>query len=218
MLRLIVLLLLLANGAFFAWSQGLLLSWGVGPVQQAEPQRLAQQIRPEALRIVGADEARRLEAAPAPVSRAPECLQTGPLPDIAADTLRAALQAWPAGSWTMEPATEPPRWIVYMGKYLTVENVNRKKAELRQLGISFENLSNPSLELGLSLGGFPSQAAATQHLDRLAERGVRTAKVVQERAEVRGQRLQFPALDDTLRPRLDELKPALNGAALRPCR
>jgi hypothetical protein len=35
MLRLFVLLLLLANAAFFAWSQGLLMAWGIGPPQQS---------------------------------------------------------------------------------------------------------------------------------------------------------------------------------------
>jgi hypothetical protein len=217
MLRLIVLLLLLANGAFFAWSQGLLLPLGIGPAQQSEPQRLAQQVRPEAMRIATAEEARRIEAS-APATRAPECLVAGPFEDAAAEPLRQVLQSWPAGAWTLEPVNEPARWIVYMGKYPTVENVNRKKAELRQLGISFETLSNPALELGLSLGGFATEAAAAQHLERLGERGVRTARVMQERPEARGQRLLLPALDDTLRARLDELQPALNGRALRPCR
>ncbi len=60
MLRLIVLLLLLANGGFYAWSQGLLLPLGVGPVQQSEPQRMEQQIKPEAVRMVNADEARMI--------------------------------------------------------------------------------------------------------------------------------------------------------------
>ena len=72
-----------------------------------------------------------------------------------------------------------------MGKYLTVENVARKKAELRQRGVSFEALSNPSLEPGLSLGGFATEVAAMQHLEVLSERGVRTARVVQERPEKR---------------------------------
>ncbi|MBI2769258.1 MAG: SPOR domain-containing protein [Burkholderiales bacterium] len=216
MLRLLVLLLLLANGAYFAWSQGLLASWGVAPLQQAEPQRLTQQIRPEAMRIASAEEAKRIETTPA--SKAPECLQAGPLDEAQATALKAALEPWPGGSWTIEASVEPARWIVYMGKYLTVENVNRKKAELRQLGISFESLSNPSLELGLSLGGFASQADATQQLNALAQRGVRTAKVVQERAEVKGQLLKLPAVDEALRPRLDELKPALGAANLRACR
>lgn len=217
MLRLIVLLLLLANGAFYAWSQGMLLPLGIGPAQQSEPQRLAQQVRPEALRIATAEEARRIEAS-APAARATECLVAGPLEDTAAEPLRQALQSWPAGAWTLEPVKEPARWIVYMGKYPAVENVNRKKAELRQLGVSFESLSNPALELGLSLGGFATEADAARHLERLGERGVRTARVVQERPEVNGQRLLLPALDDTLRARLDELRPALNGRTLRACR
>jgi len=214
MLRFIVFVLLLANGAYFAWSQGHLLRWGFGPAQQSEPQRLEQQVRPEALRVVSGAEARRLEAAPAP----PECLQAGPLEDSAAEALRQALQAWPGGSWSLEPQVEPARWIVYMGKYASLENLNRKKAELRQLGVSFESLANPALEPGLSLGGAATQQAANQLMERLAERGVRTARVTQERAEVRGQKLVLPALDDTLRGRVEEIRGLLNGKPLRACR
>ncbi|HYF43608.1 MAG TPA: SPOR domain-containing protein [Ramlibacter sp.] len=217
MLRLVVILLLLANGGFYAWSQGLLLPLGMGPAQQAEPQRLAQQVRPEAMRIATGDEAKRLEASAA-APRPAECMVAGPLDEAAAEPLRQALQSWPPSAWTLEPVTEPARWIVYMGKYAAVENVTRKKAELRQLGVSFETLSNPALELGLSLGGFATEGAANQHLERLAERGVRTARVVQERPELRGQRLLLPALDEGLRARLDELRPLLNGRPLRPCR
>ena len=218
MLRLLVLLLLLANGGYFAWSQGLLLPWGVGPAQQSEPQRLAQQVRPEALRVLKSDEARRIEASAGSAPKPPECLQAGLLDDTQAGALRSALDGWPSGSWSLEPATEPPRWIVYMGKYLTQDNVVRKKGELRQLGVSFENLGNPTLEPGLSLGGYPSEAEANRQLEALAQRGVRTAKVVQERPEQKGQRLLLPAVDDALRPRLDDLKTALAGKPLRPCR
>ncbi len=218
MLRLLVLILLLGNGAYFAWSTGLLRSYGFAPLQQAEPQRLTQQIRPEALRVLGTEEVRRIETAATATARPPECLQAGLFDEAQATQLRPLLEALPSGSWVLEGAVEPARWIVYMGKYLTVENVNRKKAELRQLGVSFENLSNASLEPGLSLGGFPTQAAANDQLNALAKSGVRTAKVVQERAEQRGQLLKFAAVDDALRPRLDEIKPALNGKTLRSCR
>jgi len=216
MLRLIVLALLLANAAYFAWSQNLLAPWGIAPAQQSEPHRLDQQIKPQALRILSNEEARRIEVAG--TTRPPECLQSGPMEDAQAVGLRAALESWPAGSWTLEPGVEPPRWLVYMGKYLAVENVTRKKAELRQMGVFFEALANPSLEPGLSLGGFATEAEAVRQLEVLSQRGVRTAKVVQERPEVRGQVLKLPALDDALRARLDELKPALAGKTLRPCR
>jgi hypothetical protein len=216
MLRLIVLVLALANAAYFAWSQGLLASWGIAPAQQSEPQRLEQQIKPQALRVLAVDEARRVELAAAVKSA--ECLQAGPLEEAQLPAVKQVLDAWPVNAWTLEPAVEPPRWIVYMGKYLTVDNVNRKKSELRQMGISFEPLSNPALEPGLSLGGFASQQEATAQMEVLAQRGVRTAKVVQERPEVRGQLLKLPAVDDLVRARLDDLKPALAGKPLRACR
>jgi hypothetical protein len=218
MLRLIVLVLLLANGGYFAWSQGLLLPWGLGPAQQSEPQRLAQQVRPEAVRLLRADELRRVETAAAQAPRPPECLATAPLDEAQVAPLRTVLESWPAGSWSFEPVLEPARWIVYMGRYAGVEQVARKRAELRQLGISFESLSNPEMEPGLSLGSYPSEAAATQQLQALADRGVRTARVVQERPEQRGQRLVLPAVDDNLRPRLADLAAPLNAKTLRPCR
>jgi hypothetical protein len=52
MLRLLVLVLLLANAAYFAWTRNLLAPYGYAPATQSEPQRLAQQIRPEAMRIL----------------------------------------------------------------------------------------------------------------------------------------------------------------------
>ena len=216
MLRLAVLVLILANAAYFAWSQHLLAPWGLAPAQQSEPQRLAQQIKPQAVRILSAEEARRLDTA-APPARG-DCLQVGPLDDAQAAALKQAMQPWPSGSWSMEPVVEPPRWIVYMGKFPGADSVARKKAELRQLGVSFEPLADPDLEPGVSLGGYASEAEANRQREVLAERGVRSARVVQERAEVRGQMLRLAALDDSLRARLDELKAGLGAKSLRACR
>ncbi|HVZ47030.1 MAG TPA: SPOR domain-containing protein [Ramlibacter sp.] len=218
MRRLIVLVLLLANAAFFAWSQGMLLAWGFGPAQQSEPQRIAQQIQPESIRILKPDEAKRVDAA-VQAARPPDCMQAGPLDDSQVAALRSALDSWPAGSYSIDPMVEPARWIVYMGKYASADLVAHKKAELRQLGITFEAIANPALEPGLSLGGYASEAEAKKQLDTLAQRGVRTAKVVQEHPEVKGQKLTLAALDDALRSRLDELKPALGAkSALKACR
>ena len=217
MLRLAVLLLLLANAGYYAWAQGFLLPFGWGPAQQSEPQRLGQQVRPEAIRVMRPEETRRAEAA-ATVARPAECLQASALDDAQVEALRPLLEPWPSGSWNLEPVVEPARWIAYMGKYSSPEQVARKRTELRQLGISFEPLSNASLEPGLSLGGFASESEAKKYVDQLADKGVRTAKVVQERPELRGQKLVLPAVDDTLRARLEELRPALTGKSLRPCR
>ena len=62
MLRLIVLALLLLNAGYYAWSHGMLRTYGFAPAQQAEPQRVAQQIQPQLLRVLTGDEARKADA------------------------------------------------------------------------------------------------------------------------------------------------------------
>ncbi len=219
MLKLIVALLLLANAAFFVWSQGFLRAWDFAPKQQTEPERIAQQINPDAIRLLKPDEARRLDVAATVVAKPLECLQAGAFDDIQATVLRKSLEAsLPVGSWVLEPMREAPRWIVYMGKYPNADALAKKRNELAALNLKLEALTNPSLELGFSLGSFETQTAATNALNTLTKRGVRTARVVQERAELRGTNLKLSAVDDALSGRLDEMKAALAGKALRACK
>ena len=236
MLRVLVLLLGLLNGVFYAWAQGWLAPWGFSGAPQTEPQRLAQQLRPEALRILGPASA---ASAPGPVTPDPApaspvagaasgtasaaaatvCLQAGVFDAAQAERLRAALQAaLPAGGWHLEPAVEGARWIVYMGRYADAQAVARKRAELRALNIGAEAPRNPQLEPGLSLGAYPSEAAARTALDQFASRGVRTARVTLEQPERPGQQLRIDALDASRRGAVEQaLGPALAGKALTPC-
>lgn len=230
MLRLLVLLLALANVAYFAWSQGALAPLGMAPSVQTEPQRLATQIRPEAIRLLTADEARQIEnsgtaarpangaSAAAAEAAAPECLQAGLFNEQQTTALRASLEkTLPAGSWQFESSIEPARWIVYMGKYTTEDVLAKKRSELRQLGVAFRSVNNEALAPGLALASFAQQADADKELARIATKGVRTARVVQERAEARGQILKLAPVDAALRAQLDALKPQLEGKLLRPC-
>lgn len=221
MLRLLALVLLLANAGYFAWTHGLLADYGYAPAAQAEPQRLAQQLRPQAMQLLTAADARQLENAPAPTAAAqpaPECLQAGLFTPEQSTALRTGLESTlPIGSWTLESGVEPGRWIVYMGKYTSEDALAKKRAELRGLGVSFEALVNSTLAPGLSLGHYGSQAEAERELTKAATRGVRTAKVVQERPEARGQMLKLPAADSTIKAKLDALKLQLAGKPLQAC-
>ena len=231
MLRLLVLLLVLANASYYAWSHGLLAAYGFAPTSQTEPQRLAQQIKPDALRILTPAEGRKLEGAlpampqsvasataTASTSTATECLQVGLFNEEQTVVLKERLvSALPAGSWTLDAVLEPARWLVYMGKYSSAEAVAKKKSELRGMGVSFAALSNASLEPGLSLGNFKTQADADAELARVAKKGVKTAKVIQDRAEQRGQKLKLPSVDAALRSQLDAIKPQLAGKAFQAC-
>jgi hypothetical protein len=219
MLRLFVLLLVLLNGLYFAWSQGLLQGLGLAPVQQSEPQRLLQQIRPNALHLLTQQEQGLPEAPPRVTSaRATECLQTGLFDEVQGVLLRRTLAAsLPANSWVLEAVETPARWIVYMGKFANTAELVSKRAQLASLNLKFEPLINPALAPGLSLGGFGTQAAANEALAALSLRGVRTARVLQERVEARGLLLRLPGVDEALRARLDGLTPVLAGNAWTPC-
>jgi hypothetical protein len=219
MLRFIVLLLILANGAYFAWAQGYLASIGLARAPQSEPQRLQAQIKPDAIRLLSPTEAKRVEAlAAAPPPKPPECLQSALLDERQLGAVRSAAASLPAGSFSLQEATEPARWIVYMGKYANADAMAKKKAELRVINVTYEPLRNPALEIGFAIGGWPTQSQANDALANLATRGVRTAKVVQEFPERKGQIIKLSAVDDTLRPQLEGIKTAVGAGGLVACK
>lgn len=218
MLRFFVLLLLLLNGLYFAWSHEYLRGYGFGPTQTAEPQRLSRQIRPEAIRILSVKELAD-ETVSAPTHAKPtECLQAGLFDERQTAALRLALKAsLPEGAWALTLETNPARWIVYMGKYPNTEALVKKRKELMALKLPIEPLSNATLEPGISLGGFETQAAADAALAALSQRGVKTAHVVLEHGVVTGSRLKLPEVDDALRARLSTLKPEVINKPLQAC-
>ena len=240
MLRLALIALLLANAGYYAWSHGLLKSWGLAPQEQAEPQRMNQQINPETLQILrvnpGKTAASAPSSAPTPgamppatvaeaASSAPpasnpgeagECLQAGVFDERQAAALRSAAAGLPAGSWVLDSTPVPGRWMVYMGRFEDLDALEKKRAELRARKVDHDRAGG-TLEYGLSLGRFSSSEAAERELANLAGRGVRTARVVQERPDTPGFTLRLPAVTDALRPQLEALRPALAGKPLRAC-
>ena len=90
MLRLILLLLLVANVGYGAWSQGWLAGIGWMPQDPAEPWRVTQQLRPEAIAL-GTNTAQ-----PAP---------TGAQPAVAPAPASSAAPSAPPPS----PQAEPPQ-------------------------------------------------------------------------------------------------------------
>jgi hypothetical protein len=105
-----------------------------------------------------------------------------------------------------------------MGKFPDAQAVAAKRVELTRLNLKLEPLTNPALEFGISLGAFETRGAAEVQLETLKQRGVRTARVVEERPEVRGTLLRITATEDVLKAHQDELKPALAGKPLRTCK
>ncbi|MDZ4399848.1 SPOR domain-containing protein [Hydrogenophaga sp.] len=258
MLKWAIWLLVLGNAGYFAWSQGYLDTLGLKPVEQREPQRMAQQVRPETLRLLNGPrpETAPVVSAPAPeapaavvvepplpapsvsepVAPAPApppsstvavaagsgpraCWQAGGFSNDQAELLRAelALLGLPASGFSFTEVRSGGRWIVYMGRYDNQQQVDRKKDELRALGVSFREINAPGLAPGLALGTYSTEAAAQQALQQAERGGIRTAKVAQERAESQSVTVRLPAITDTQRAAIDGLGEAMAGKRLQRC-
>lgn len=230
MLRLAVIALLLANAAYYAYTQGWLRSAGLVTPEQAEPQRLQQQIRPETLKVLRAQGATNNPTPPPAPAVAPaadttaaapadagECLQAGVFDEKQATALRTAAASLPQGSWTLEPTPITGRWMIYMGRFDDQETLDKKRAELRARKVDFDRAGG-TLELGLSLGRFSTEEAAQRGLTTLNAQGVRTARVVLERQAAPGFVLKLPAVTDAQRQQwLATLRPAMAGKTLGSC-
>ncbi|MFN3829301.1 MAG: SPOR domain-containing protein [Tepidimonas ignava] len=239
MLRALVLLLLLANAALAAWQWGWLGAPPPAPVQAAsEPQRLAQQIEPERLRLLNPPGQGGPAAAPA-TPAAPEapppqpadtpapaegpapaehvarearrCWQLPPLPLDQAQALRrsAETQADLRGRHTETPGTLPVRWLVYIGP-LGEADLAARRAALRLQGLEHRTVEVPGTGSGLALGTFSTEDAARRALADAQQRGVRDARVVRERPPVNVLTLRWPDLTEA---ELARLRTALGAQA-----
>lgn len=260
MLRVAIWVLLLANAAYFAWTQGYLAPLGLAPEEQSEPQRLQSQVRPEALRLINTPKGgapTEPVAAPTPPPAAPDPVANGettpteatatvaepavaatptlattapkpPSPPTACwaaygftqaqvDALRTALSAsgLPRGGWQLNEVQLGGRWVVYMGRY-NAEQIERKKAELRGMGVAFREVSGP-LSPGLALGTYSSEASAEQALQDVVKKGVRSARVAQERDTTSAWNLRLPEITEAQRKTVVGLGAALAGKRLQSC-
>ena len=112
MLRLLILLLLLANATYLAWSQHWLADLGAwaAPARQHEPARAAQQIKPELVTLLDSaappTPATPDKAAPTPSLAAATQEPAAPEPTAAAAAPAAAAPA-PAAAHATTPSEEP---------------------------------------------------------------------------------------------------------------
>jgi hypothetical protein len=174
MLRALVVVLVVANLVFFGWTRGWLDGVvGVRARGDREPERLANQVRPESVVV--------LSAGGKAGAAAPSCLEAGPFDAGEIAAAEGALQSrLPAGAWSNVRSEKPGQWLVYMGSYPDRDTLLRKEAEIRGVRVEFEEVAVPGEgEYGLALGRFDERANAERALLQAQQRGIRTARVVQ---------------------------------------
>ena len=256
MLRLVVVVLLLANVLSWAYSDGLLGFMGLVPKAQREPQRMEQQVNPEKLRLLQPNSAPVVQApaqtpaqTPAPgavPSTFPDAAPvgasssgTGTAPDPTARVpgeattcwlapgfsraesaaLRAALEQEPTleGAWQFDESVLPARWIVYLGPFPNNEELQRRRAELREARVDHREVNNPALQPGLALGTYSSTESAQQALRDVRRKGFNNVRVEQERPDTPVFALRLPAATASQKARVDGLGALLANRTLQAC-
>ncbi len=220
----LVLLLLVVNLGFFAWSQGWLDAWtGLRAQPEREPERVARQFQPHLLRVVPTGAASAPAASSAATANGLSCLEAGPYAAADAAAAEALLQAaLPAGSWTRRTVEQPGVWMVYLGRFIAADAMQKRVDELRRLQLPFDEVTSPpDLAPGLSLGRFDSRPAADEALDGLTQRGVRAARVVALAEPSSRVALRIERADTALAAQLQGLAGSVAGQPLaksfKPC-
>lgn len=241
-----MLILLLANLAFWGYTHGHLAGLGLTPRDPREPQRLAQQVAPEAVVVLNAARHETAPAEPPPAAPTPPSLPADPTPSPAPDPstqllssplplpaacwqatglprpqevlVRAALENMDGmnGRWSLTEGLLPARWIVYLGPFPNDDALQLRRTELRRANIDHRELSVPSLSPGLALGTYSTQEAAQRALTDVSRQGVSGARVVQERPDTPVYALRLEGVTDAQR-RLIEATGILRDRPLQRC-
>ena len=214
----LVLVLLLANVLLLVWLQGWARPWGFAPVSSAEPWRVQQQIQPDQLTLLSAEDLALAELRQASLSL--PCWQTGPLSEASHRALEQALQALsPAPYWQSQQVDEPERWLLFMGPYASEAVLERKLAEVKALKLNPREapqaVTHPQWGQGLSLGRFDTAELAQQALSDVSQRGVRTARVLRDHGSRAGHMVSVWT-GDAGRAQLDALLASLPASSTTP--
>jgi hypothetical protein len=211
MMRLLVVVLLAANAAFFVWSHGWLDAvTGLPAHGGREPQRLAAQQHPERIQPLAA-------SAVAALSQR-VCLELGPLDgDAALTAAQNALRGFGADA-QVRSSEQAGVWVVATIKLADPEFRARKEATYKQLRLNFEPLDGlPAEQPAFVLGRHPTEAAANAELAALDRRGLKGLRVLTLKAPMNRHTVVLPQLDGLLAGKLKASKDAAFAAGFHAC-
>jgi hypothetical protein len=216
-MRVLFLLLVLANLVMFAWPRGML---GEFTPSGREPARLAQQIEPQSIRILNDDEMQRVrEQAAAGRAQQAACVEFGDFGAEAAVRVRARLDALKLGDRVSMLEVGPLVWyMVYLPPLKTAAGARRVVDKLRGAGLSdvavIQDSSN--LQNGVSLGQFRDLSLAQKRQAEIQQRGFGNAQISERPGNVVA-RFSIKGADAELAQRLAELQKEFGAMRLGTC-
>ncbi|MCX7157179.1 MAG: hypothetical protein NTW45_12140 [Rhodocyclales bacterium] len=206
-IRLFFFLLVFANLLFFAWAQGFF-----GATDDShEPQRLAQQLQAEKVRIVHG------VLGPAVKKEDSVCRLINGLTVAEAEALKTAVEAF-GGEAKILPQEEPVLHLVLIADLVNKAAADKKSAELTRFGA--EGHKPVALEGGrfeIILGSFPTEAAAREFLQSLTKRGIKSARLDAREQPALKARVETRAPASTLLQHLPKLIAPVADATIGEC-
>jgi hypothetical protein len=217
--RALLALVVLANVLFFAWSRGVLAPAFPPPhAGEREPERLAAQIRPEAVLVLPAPAASAAISAARAAALA--CLEAGPFAEAAVAAAEAVLAAagLPEGLWRRQGGVPPASWLVFAGRAVDAAGLRTRADELKKLGLEFEIIDSPAeLANGFVLSRHADKAGADAALAAAAALGLRNGRVVQLPAPAPLFWLRAARADTDVQDKLRALTPESMAGGFKPC-
>jgi hypothetical protein len=170
-MRLLVILLLFANIAFFGHTR-------LERMNEGEPARMANQLQPEKLKLLTPPQVANLGPAKA-AQLNNVCLEWGAFTDAERPGALAALEPLQLGRQLTQRRTEGnPSYWVFIPPLATRPLAERKVAELRALGLTdYFILNDGPQKNAISLGIFKTEEAAGKYHDAIKTRGVNSARI-----------------------------------------
>jgi len=217
-------LLLLANLGFFAW-----IYFGAGRALD-EPQLMEQQLNPQAIRLLSAEQVAALAAErtkqtadrpkPPPKAALAACLELGPFNPGDVARVQQVFEPLALGSRLSQRRVEEiASYWVFMPPQRNRQAANQKAAELKKLGVEdfFIVQEDVKFRFAISLGVFKTEEAARSRLAELRTKGVRTARVGPRETSVQKVYFIVREVPDALLSRLNELRQSFAGSELKDC-
>lgn len=211
-LRILFLLLALANILIFAWAHGY---FGQGE-EGREPQRIAEQIAPEKLSMT--DTVPVVAPPPPPVK---SCRRVDGLTLADAKELQAQAKdsAEMAGlELSIKPVEPPPGHWVFLPPQPNRAAAEKKLGELKRRGVAgFLVLDDGVDKLAISLGMFDREKEAEDYLHTLTGKGVKSAVMQLRRRPAEKAQLEVRGTEELLRERLPELLGGIDTPVVTGC-
>ncbi len=234
-MRILFLLVVLANAVFFAVHQGY---FGKLIADGREPERIGNQQQPERIKPISQRQFDALSMSPLPADvqmvgssrvspdvlgaslQGKECIEFGGFANQDLKRFEALLPPLQLGErLTQRSAEEQTNWAVFIPPFKTRAEAEKKAEELHRLGLTdfFIILDESNFRFAISFGIFKTEESARSHLATLSKKGVRTAQTGNRSVTLSKTWFQFHKMDTALLDKLVAIRPDYPNQELLEC-